>query len=122
MFKGREIDTIISPKHVTLNEILRYVRAIAASGSEGSILSLYKIVGGKVEVLEFEADADMKEVINIPLSVLKIKKNVLIACIVRSNKALVPKGSDMIMPGDSVLVVSANGRITGLCDIIDEIK
>lgn len=122
MFKGREIDTIISPKHVTLNEILRYVRAIAASGSEGSILSLYKIVGGKVEVLEFEADADMKDVINIPLSVLKIKKNVLIACIVRSNKALVPKGSDMIMPGDSVLVVSANGRITGLCDIIDEIK
>lgn len=122
MFKGREIETVVSPKYVTLNEILRYVRAIAASGSDGSILSLYKIVGGRVEVLEFEADSEMRDIINIPLSALKIRKNVLIACIVRNNKAIVPKGSDMIMTGDSVLVVSANSRINRLCDILDEVK
>ncbi len=120
MFKGKELETIVSPKLVTINEILRYVRALAASDSDGNVLSLYKIVGGKVEVLEFEADEDMKELVNTPLSVLKLRQNVLIACIVREGKALVPKGSDCIMPGDSVLVVTANQRLMNLGDILAE--
>lgn len=120
MFKGKELETIVSPKLVTINEILRYVRALAASDSDKNVLSLYKIVGGKVEVLEFEADEDMTELVNTPLSVLKLKKNVLVACIVRNGKALVPKGSDSIMPGDSVLVVTANQRIVSLEDILAE--
>ena len=120
MFKGKELETIISPKLVTINEILRYVRALAASDSDKNVLSLYKIVGGKVEVLEFEAGEDMTELVNKPLSVLKLKKNVLVACIVRKGKALVPKGSDAIMAGDSVLIVTANQRIMNLEDILEE--
>ncbi len=120
MFKGKELETVVSPKLVTINEILRYVRALAASDSEGNVLSLYKIVGGKVEVLEFEADGDMKDLVDKPLYALSLKKNILIACIVRNNKALVPKGSDCIMAGDSVLVVSASQRITNLGDILAE--
>ena len=120
MFKGKELETIVSPKLVTINEILRYVRAIDASDSDGSMLSLYKIVGGKVEVLEFEADDDMENVVNTPLSVLKLKPNVLIACIVREGKALAPKGSDCIMPGNSVLVATANQRLMNLVDILAE--
>ena len=120
MFKGKELETIVSPKLVTINEILIYVRALAASDSDGNVLSLYKIVGGKVEVLEFEASEDMTELVNKPLSVLKLKKNVLVACIVRKGKALVPKGSDAIMAGDSVLIVTANQRIMNLEDILEE--
>ncbi len=120
MLKGKELETIVSPKLVTINEILRYVRALAASDSVGSALSLYKIVGGKVEVLEFKADSDMKDLVDKPLYALNLKKNILIACIVRDNKALVPKGSDCIMPGDGVLVVSASQRIDNLVDILAE--
>lgn len=120
MFKGKELETVVSPKLVTINEILRYVRALAASDSEGNALSLYKIVGGKVEVLEFEADEDMTELIDKPLYALSLKKNILVACIVRDNKALVPKGSDCIKAGDSVLIVSASQRINSLGDILAE--
>lgn len=120
MFKGTEIETVVSPKLVTINSILRYVRALAASSTEGNALSLYKIVGGKVEVLEFEADSSMEELVGKPLSALKIKKNILIACIIRANKAIAPKGSDCIMAGDGVLVVCANQRINSLGDILAE--
>ena len=102
------------------NEILRYVRALAASDSAGNALSLYKIVGGKVEVLEFEADGYMEEIIEKPLYSLGLKKNILVACIIRSNKVLIPKGSDSIMAGDRVLIVSAAQRINSLGDIVAE--
>lgn len=120
MFKGKELETVVSPKLVTINEILRYVRALDASEAEGNVLSLYKILGGRVEVLEFEADADMEELIGKPLYALSLKKNILVACIIRNNKALIPKGSDCIMDGDGVLIVSAQQGISSLGDIIAE--
>lgn len=120
MFKGKELETVVSPKLVTINEILRYVRALDASEAKGNVLSLYKILGGRVEVLEFEADADMEELIGKPLYALSLKKNILVACIIRNNKALIPKGSDCIMDGDRVLIVSAQQGINSLSDIIAE--
>ena len=82
MFKGKELETVVSPKLVTINEILRYVRALAASDSAGNALSLYKIVGGKVEVLEFEADAHPllsphvhKPILCFSIAVLKINSS-----------------------------------------------
>ena len=56
---------------------------------------------------------------DIPLSRLKIRRNVLIACIVRDGKTIVPGGNDMIKAGDGVLVVSAGGMILNLIDILE---
>ena len=66
--------------------------------------------------------APVRSLLNVPLKDLKTKKNVLIACIVRNGKAIIPGGADSIQAGDVVLVVSAQRRVNGLGDILEETK
>ena len=110
---------MISPKTVVANQILRYVRALEDSSHEDNILSLYKILDGRAEVLEFAAEGTIPNLTDIPLARLKIRRNVLIACIVRGGEIIVPRGSDMICAGDGVLVVSAGGTVLNLIDILE---
>ena len=113
------IETAVSPHMVTANHILRYVRALADSESSANILSLYKILDGRAEVLEFVAEDDIPELTNVPLKDLPTKKNLLIACIVRGDEAIIPGGGDCILPGDTVLIVTSNHQLSSLDDIIE---
>ena len=112
------VESIISPKQITANQILRYVRAMDASQSDENVLSLYKIVGGRVEVLEFRAN-DTAAYLHIPLRELQTKKNILIACILRNGQTIIPGGMDCIRPFDHVLVVTADQRLSELTDILE---
>lgn len=112
------LETVISPKEVATNHILRYVRAITSRAPEGNVLSLYKLAEGNVEVAEFRA-AENSGVVNTPLSELALKKDILVACLVRKGKILFPRGTDSILPEDSVLVVSRNRILYELSDILE---
>ena len=49
---GAGIESVITPKGITVNQIIRYVRAM--DNSKGSnVETLHRIVGGRVEALEF---------------------------------------------------------------------
>jgi trk system potassium uptake protein len=112
------IDSVVSPKLLTANEIVRYVRAMEHT-TGGSVLTLYKIVDGKAEALEFSVKGEAP-FINIPLYRLKLKKNVLIASIIRARKVIIPSGSDVMQKGDTVIVVTeANRAIHDLKDIFE---
>ena len=54
---------------------------------------------------------------------LKMKKDVLIAAIIRGGAhrgtVLIPRGSDKILPGDSVVVVSHAKTIDDIGDILE---
>jgi trk system potassium uptake protein TrkA len=117
--KDLGIETIISSKSVTSNQILSYVRAVAETKSNVNILSIYKILGGRCEVLEFNVEGEISKLTGIPLSKLKLKPNLLIANIVRGSEAIIPSGADSILPGDIILVVTSNGQITSLADILE---
>ena len=84
IFESMGIDSIVSPKLLTANEIVRYVRAMEDT-TGGSVLTLYKIVDGKAEALEFSVKGEAK-FLNLPLYRLKLKKNVLIAAIIRATR------------------------------------
>lgn len=84
IFESMGIDSIVSPKLLTANEIVRYVRAMEDT-TGGSVLTLYKIVDGKAEALEFSVKGEAK-FLNLPLYRLKLKRNVLIAAIIRARK------------------------------------
>ena len=58
-----------------------------------------------MEAIEFKVPYDSK-VIHIPLKNLAIKDNLLIAYIIRKNRAIFPGGTDMILPEDSVIIVT----------------
>ena len=111
------LDCIISPKRIVSDVIVRYARAL--ENSRGSnVETLYNIMDDKAEVLEFNVRADFKQV-NIPLRDLELKKNILIAGIIRDRKPIIPSGDDFIMKNDKVIVVVASDqRLNDLSDII----
>ena len=122
LVKETSLDSVISPKRIAANQILRYVRAREASADHGEIRGLYKIADGSIEVLEFLASADNKNLLDIPLKDLKTKKHLLIACLVRNGKAIIPGGSDSIQAGDIVLVVTEQHRMNDLGDIMEDAR
>ena len=115
LFDDRGIGSVVCPKELTANEIIRYVRAMSQSG-EGSVRALHRIVGGKAEALEFVVSTSAPYT-DVPLSQLKLKPNVLIACISRNNRVIVPKGDDKMLVGDTLIVVTTADR--ALCDLKD---
>ena len=52
------------------------------------------------------------------LEQLSLKPNILIACISRGGQAIIPKGSDCMLPGDSVIVVTTNNGLKDISDIL----
>lgn len=115
--EGLGLDYIVSAKALTKEIILRYTRALG--NSRGSAVeTLYKIMDGKAEALEFRVKAD-SPVIGIPLKELPIKSGLLVVGIIRDGKkALIPKGDDVIREGDSVIVLSAKHRLNDLSEIM----
>ena len=112
MAKKLGVETIVSPSALTTNIIVRYARAL--ENSKGSnVETLYKLMDGKAEALEFNVKAD-STVIGISFRDIKLKPNVLVAGITRGRKTIIPSGSDMIMEGDRVIVISAEQRLHDL--------
>lgn len=110
------IDHSVSPKHVVADRIISYVRALA--NEKGSnVLTLYRLVGGQVEALEFSAKSENEVFYNRPLKELSIKKNCLIACIIRDNTVIIPDGNAFVQQGDNVVVVTTHKNFNDLTDM-----
>jgi trk system potassium uptake protein TrkA len=110
------LDSIISPKYITANYILRYIRAL--DNSQGiAVEKLYRILDNKAEIVEFTVK-DSFNVTDIKLQDLSLKNDVLIASIVRNKTIIIPDGNDVIKENDKVIVVSKTGFITDLSDIL----
>lgn len=119
IFRDKGIDCVVSPKLITCTDILRYVRAMQNRQGAG-VITLHRMVDSKVEALEFRAAASTWY-LGVPLMSIPLKKNLLIACITRNGKVLIPRGSDCITAGDSVVVVTTSDRsFRDLNDIFDE--
>lgn len=116
--KGFGIDSIISPKTITTNSILRFVRGMRyAKGS--SIQTLHRLLDGQVEAIEFLANASSR-ILGIPLKKLKLVEDVLIGAIIRGTTIIIPHGSDQIQSGDSVVVITKRPNIDQLDAIIHD--
>lgn len=111
------IESIVSAKTVTADAILSYVRARKNSAENENVETMYKFVNGRVEAAEFIIRKESKYT-NVPLKDLKIKKNNLIACIVRKGKIIIPGGNDHMEIGDSVIVVTMEHALNALKDIL----
>ena len=112
---GLDLGSVIHPKYITSDYILQYVRAMGNSLSS-NVETLYHILDGRAEALEF-AVRETSPVTGIPLSELRLKKNLLIACINRNGEVHIPRGQDVIQPGDTVIVVTTVKGLTDLRDI-----
>ena len=111
-----ELENIITPRKIVADMFVGYARALKNSlGSK--VETLYKLMGGAAEALEFEAKNDPKYV-GTTLKDLQLKPNTLVAGIIRGRKTIIPMGNDCIMPEDKVVILSAGKRINELADIV----
>ena len=112
------LECIISPKRIISDVVLRYARAL--QNSEGSqVETLYKLMDGKIEALEFIVKDDFK-LAGLTIKEMKFKPNILIAGIVTGRKAVIPSGDDSFKVGDRVIVIAADQHPDDLTDIIDQ--
>ncbi len=112
------MDSAFSSKAIAANRIIGFVRALENSGEESSVQTLYKLVGGQVEALEFNINTDFTK-IGIPLKDIKLKDESLIACIIRNHKVIFPGGNDCIEKGDSLVVVTKRDHISSINEIFE---
>lgn len=114
------LDSFISPRRIISDVLVQYARAL--ENSQGTAVeTLYKLNDGRAEALEFFVKDPIEGITEVPIIVLgkMLKPNILIAGIIRSRKTIVPGPTDMIHPGDRVIVLAGGGhRLSDLGDIL----
>lgn len=110
-----DLDTIINPNTISTNLIIQYVRSLQYT--MGSNIENFRKLSDQAEALEFVVHRN-SEVVGIELAELKKKPNVLICCITRDRKIIIPGGQDKIEVGDRVVVIHNGSEIHNLDDII----
>ena len=116
LINSLNLDSVINPKEITADYIVQYVRAM--DNSVGSnVETLYKLMHDRVEALEFYIRPGCK-LTGIKLMDMKLKKNVLVAGIVRGNNLIRPAGQDEFKEGDSVIIVTTNSGFRDINDIV----
>ncbi len=111
-----DLDTVVYPKNITAEYIIRYARAFGNSiGS--NVETMHRIAGGRVEALEFII-RENAPVVGIPLMSLNLKDDILVACIQRGKKLIMPRGNDAMQVGDTVVVVTTRSGLRDIRDIL----
>ena len=86
----------------------------AMENSTGAnIEALYRLIDDEVEAIGFSVKEDV-DYTDIPLKKLKLKRDYLIACIVRNRQIIIPNGDDHLEKDDSVLIVTTNSMVNDL--------
>ena len=116
IIESLDVGSIIYPKYITAETIIKYVRAMKNSiGS--NIETLHRLNDNQVEALEFLIKED-SPIVGIPLKDLKLKPNTLIGCITHKGVVTIPNGQSIIDVGDTVIMLTAATN-TKLHDIRD---
>ena len=97
------IGSMICPRELCSNEIVRYVRAM--ENQTGAAISLHTIADGQVQAVEFAVEETTRNC-GVALKDLKLKSNVLLATISKNGQVEIPNGASTIEPGDTVVVVT----------------
>lgn len=111
-----DLGSIIHPKYITSEAIIAYVRA-KNNTKESNIETLSYMFDSKAEAIEFRVKND-SPVTGKSLAELKLKDNLLIAFIMRKGKIIYPSGSDMILKGDAVMIVTTHTGFHEIQDIL----
>ena len=114
---GLDLGSVVYPKYMTCDYIVQYVRALQNEAGS-NIKTLYRILDDRVEALEFTVHEESRAT-GVPLSQLHLKKNLLLCCITRGDRILIPRGGDQIQVGDNVIVVTLEHGLHDLRDIVE---
>ena len=119
MLNNVDINNTLSPHFVVFSSIHRFIRGITERGAhEENIKSLYRFAKNTAEAIEFEVQ---KEFIGIgkKLKDINLKKDIVVAFVIRDNKVIIPNGTTTFEKGDRVIIISsAEKNLSKLDEII----
>ncbi len=101
------VGSVVSPKDLVTNIIVRYVRA--RKNQIGAALTMHLMADGLVEAMEFRVNEKTLHC-NEKLKDIRLKDNVLLAVINHKGNNEIPTGDSVFVEGDSIVVVSGEDR------------
>ena len=108
MIENLPVGSIVSPRKLSCNNIVRYVRAM--QNQTGAAVAVHHIADGQAEAIEFHLDGSAANT-DVPLKNLSLKQNVLIAGILRGSEVIIPGGSTTFRAGDTVVIVVSGDTV-----------
>ena len=112
-----DFSSIITPKSIAVDTIMHFIRG-RVNAQYSDLQAMHHLANGQIETLQFQIKEANKMTAK-PLSQLKLKKEVLIAAIIRKGKTIFPTGEDMLEVGDKLLVTTLLPNITKIYDLIE---
>ena len=112
-----DFSSIITPKIIAVDTIMHFIRG-RVNAQYSDLQAMHHLANGQIETLQFHIKEANKMTAK-PLSQLKLKKEVLIAAIIRKGKTIFPTGEDMLEVGDLLLITTLLPNITKIYDLIE---
>ena len=112
-----DLGSVIYPQYITAEVITAYVRGLSQTKGNDNIETLYHLFNSRVEAAEFSVSAE-SNICGVKLQDFHLKKNLLVAAIIRRGNVIIPGGSDTIEVGDNVIIVTTNLALKSLEDIL----
>ncbi len=100
------IDTVVSSRLSAVRAILQHIR-------RGKVVAVAPLKGEHAEAIEIEA-LETSDIVNVPLSEVKIPKGALVGAIVRDDRIIIPKGDSIIKPKDHLIIFALQHTIPKL--------
>lgn len=112
------LDTVLSPYQVVAEDTVKYLRSVSVP-KDSRIVALYRIADDKAEALQFNVNHH-KEFTEKALKELHhmLRSGVLITAIVRGKTFIVPNGDTVIKGDDSMIVITMQGSVSSLDDLL----
>ena len=103
------VERVISPRGVTVGQILRYVR-------RGSVRSVTSIEYSRAEIIELEVPKDCAA-LGQPLKSLHFPGDAIVGAVIRGGDMMIANGNTRLYPYDTVLVYAMPDAIKGVEDM-----
>ncbi|MBR2590804.1 MAG: Trk system potassium transporter TrkA [Clostridia bacterium] len=108
IYDNLPVGSLVSPKELSCNTIVRYVRAM--QNQVGSAITVHSIAEGKAEAIEFIVDENTKHC-NTPLKDIKLTDGVVLASITHGRMIEFPNGDSVFNHADRIVVVKSGDKL-----------
>ena len=113
------MDITVSLTELAVFKMIRFIRNYEVGDAENEVTRFYYLADGKAEAMEFNVRGDFDRMnVRFADTGFRLKKDILIAGIIRDEKLIVPTGDSSIHEGDRVIIVAARKhKVRNLNDI-----
>jgi len=113
------MDITVSPSEIAANKLFKFARSAQMEDEKNEILKFYSICASMAEIMEFDVGTNCSHLgIEFKEQAFKLKKDTLVAAIIKDGALTVPNGFSKLVAGDKVVIVSASkNKIKNLNEI-----